>query len=132
MKKLLIIVLFGLFSTFPALGMDIPIMSKENLKEKLGSGEITILDARSGNHWDGSIFKIPGALRTPADQIEIWSTRFNKNQKLVVYCACSGLGTSGSLVRKLVDKGFTQVYALDGGWREWYGAAYPIEEKKVF
>jgi len=25
--------------------------------------------------------------------------------------------------------GFTQVYALMGGWKEWKGAGYPVEEK---
>jgi len=25
--------------------------------------------------------------------------------------------------------GYTNVYALKGGWREWFRAKYPVEEK---
>jgi rhodanese-related sulfurtransferase len=25
--------------------------------------------------------------------------------------------------------GYTDVYALKGGWREWFRAKYPVEEK---
>jgi len=28
-----------------------------------------------------------------------------------------------------MDMGFTKVYALKGGWREWFKANYPIEKK---
>jgi rhodanese-related sulfurtransferase len=33
------------------------------------------------------------------------------------------------VARKLQAKGFTKVYALKGGWREWFRAKYPVEEK---
>jgi len=28
-----------------------------------------------------------------------------------------------------MDMGFTKVYALKGGWREWLRASYPTEKK---
>ncbi len=122
------VIFFLLFVPFSAVGTDVPIMSKEELRKKLGSSGILILDARSGNHWDSSVFKIPRAVRTPPSQIESWSMTLPKEKTLVVYCACRGLGTSGSLVRQLIAKGFPKVYALDGGWRNWYGSAFPIQE----
>jgi len=29
-----------------------------------------------------------------------------------------------------MEKGYTKVYALKGGWIEWAGAKYPTEPKK--
>jgi rhodanese-related sulfurtransferase len=33
------------------------------------------------------------------------------------------------VARKLIEKGFSKVYALKGGWNEWEKAGYPIESK---
>jgi rhodanese-related sulfurtransferase len=29
----------------------------------------------------------------------------------------------------MMADGYTNVYALKGGWREWFRAKYPVEEK---
>jgi len=33
------------------------------------------------------------------------------------------------MARKLIAKGYKKVYALKGGWREWFEAGYPVDEK---
>jgi rhodanese-related sulfurtransferase len=33
------------------------------------------------------------------------------------------------VARKLMEKGYTKVYALKGGWHEWSQAKFPVEEK---
>jgi 3-mercaptopyruvate sulfurtransferase SseA len=33
------------------------------------------------------------------------------------------------VARKFIVNGYTKVYALKGGWREWFDAKYPIEAK---
>jgi rhodanese-related sulfurtransferase len=33
------------------------------------------------------------------------------------------------MARKLMGMGYTKVYALKGGWREWSKANYPTEKK---
>jgi rhodanese-related sulfurtransferase len=33
------------------------------------------------------------------------------------------------MARKFMDKGYTRVYALKGGWREWFDGVYPTEPK---
>jgi hypothetical protein len=33
------------------------------------------------------------------------------------------------VARQLIKKGFTRVYALKGGWREWKSSAFPIQKK---
>jgi rhodanese-related sulfurtransferase len=29
----------------------------------------------------------------------------------------------------MMDQGYTKVYALKGGWREWFRAEFPVDEK---
>jgi rhodanese-related sulfurtransferase len=33
------------------------------------------------------------------------------------------------MAQKLMDKGFSDVYALKGGWREWFRAKYPVDPR---
>jgi rhodanese-related sulfurtransferase len=33
------------------------------------------------------------------------------------------------VVQRLVKMGYTKVYALKGGWKEWLKENYPIEKK---
>jgi rhodanese-related sulfurtransferase len=38
-------------------------------------------------------------------------------------------GTSASLALKFMGNGYTKVFALKGGWKEWSAANYPTEPK---
>jgi rhodanese-related sulfurtransferase len=33
------------------------------------------------------------------------------------------------MARKVIDEGYSKVYALKGGWKEWFDAKYPVEDK---
>jgi rhodanese-related sulfurtransferase len=33
------------------------------------------------------------------------------------------------VAQKLMAKGYGNVYALKGGWKEWVNAGYPVEKK---
>jgi 3-mercaptopyruvate sulfurtransferase SseA len=33
------------------------------------------------------------------------------------------------VAQELISMGFEKVYALKGGWKEWFEAKYPVEEK---
>jgi rhodanese-related sulfurtransferase len=33
------------------------------------------------------------------------------------------------VAQKFMDKGYTKVYALKGGWDEWEKAKYPVDSK---
>jgi rhodanese-related sulfurtransferase len=33
------------------------------------------------------------------------------------------------VAQELVAMGFTKVYALKGGWNDWYKAEFPVEKK---
>jgi predicted sulfurtransferase len=92
MKKIILVLTLFLFagSLTAAVAAEVPRMSKEELKAAMGSGEIVIMDARSGKDWKSSEFKIKGAIRTAIDSIDEWLpgiTKENKSKKLVIYCA---------------------------------------------
>ncbi len=88
MKKLIFLLSFLLLSTgLPAIAADVPLMSKDELKAQLNSGNTVILDVRSGRDWSSSEFKIIGAVRAPGSDIATWSKNYKKDQTLVLYCA---------------------------------------------
>jgi hypothetical protein len=33
------------------------------------------------------------------------------------------------MAQKMMDNGYTNVFALKGGWREWYRSQFPVENK---
>ena len=88
MKKLILFLSFLLVTAWqPALGADAPTMSKEELKSRLTSANLVILDVRSGRDWSSSEFKIKGAIRAPGSELATWSKNYQKDQALVLYCA---------------------------------------------
>ncbi|MCI5145498.1 MAG: hypothetical protein D3923_08185 [Candidatus Electrothrix sp. AR3] len=88
MKKILFVITLFLFvGAFPALAAEVPRMSTDDLKARLDSADIAILDARAGKDWKSSEFKIKGALRLPSDQVDEWLSKISKEKKLIIYCA---------------------------------------------
>ncbi len=91
MKKIVLFITLFLFAgSLAAVAAEAPRMSKEELKKAMGSGEVIIMDTRSGKDWKSSEFKIKGARRTAADAIDEWLpgiTKEREGKKLVIYCA---------------------------------------------
>ena len=76
-----------LMGAWTAFAVDVPRMSKEALKEKLGDPDVIILDVRTGSDWKASEFKIKGALRVSSNNVDSWSAKYSKDKTLVLYCA---------------------------------------------
>ena len=66
---------------------DVPRMTKEDLKTKLGNNDVIVLDVRRGKDWTASEFKIQGAVRTDPSDFNAWKDQFAKDKTLVLYCA---------------------------------------------
>ena len=49
----------------------------------------------------------------------------DKNGEYLVYCHVDSVAIQGA--QKLVDAGFTTVYRLEGNYRAWVDAGYPVE-----
>jgi hypothetical protein len=63
------------------------LMTKDELKLELGNADLVILDVRTGKDWTSSEFKIKNATRVNPREFSSWKDRFDKDKKLVLYCA---------------------------------------------
>ncbi len=72
-----------------AVAAEIPRMTKEELKAKIGNSDhnIVIVDVRAGKDWKGSEFKIKGAVRENPAKFSSWAEKYPKDKTLVFYCA---------------------------------------------
>ncbi len=95
------------------------------IKKRLDAGEKMILvDTREDSEWARG--HIPGAIHLGKGVIErdIESAVPNRNAPLVLYC---GGGFRSALAADNLQKmGYTKVISMDGGWRGWTEAGYPI------
>lgn len=66
---------------------DIERITKEQLKEMMGSANPIIVDVRREKHWKDSASKIKGAIRGNPESFETWSDNYPKTSVLVLYCA---------------------------------------------
>jgi hypothetical protein len=65
----------------------VPLITAAELKTKLGSPDLTILDVRRDAHWNASDRKIVGAAREDPEAVESWAGKYAKEKTLVLYCA---------------------------------------------
>jgi rhodanese-related sulfurtransferase len=65
----------------------VPLITAEELKAKLGSPDLTILDVRRDAHWTASDRKIVGAVREDPEAVQSWAGKYAKEKTLVLYCA---------------------------------------------
>jgi hypothetical protein len=68
-------------------GQTIPLISKEELKPIMENADVAIIDVRKGRDWTSSEFKIKGAVYGDPSKIADWSSQFDKDMKMVFYCA---------------------------------------------
>lgn len=65
----------------------VAVMSTDELRAKLGSPDVVIVDVRQGKDWKASETKIKGAVRVETEAIETLATTYAKDKTLVLYCA---------------------------------------------
>jgi rhodanese-related sulfurtransferase len=111
--------------------MDVPKMDKQELRNKLESGEaIVTVDARSSEDWQKSDVKLPGAIRISPDNIDD-VTNVGDANAIVVYCACPDNEMSEKVAKRLMTAGRLTVSILDGGFDAWQAIDYPLENKSA-
>ena len=71
----------------PGFAGDVATMDKDELKARLGSDDLIILDVRTGRDWSSSEFKVQGAQRASSSDFDNWSASLPKDKTLVLYCA---------------------------------------------
>lgn len=68
-------------------GEQVPRMSIEDLKARLGSTDLIVLDVRQPGDWFAGKTKIAGAIREDPGKFDRWRGKYPKDKTLVLYCA---------------------------------------------
>ena len=98
------------------------------LKTRMDQGEnVTLVDVREDSEFTAG--HIPGAIHLSKGIIErdIESVVPDPNQEILLYCG--GGFRSALAADNLQRMGYRNVVSVDGGWRSWSEAHYPIEIK---
>jgi len=99
------------------------------VKEMYDRKEAVFVDARDEFAFAGG--HIRGALSLPLGQFEAKSAEFAGKvpftAEVVVYCNGYGCHDSMTVGKKLMSKGYRQVYVFEGGYPEWKDGKLPVE-----
>lgn len=102
-------------------------VTQDEFRQWLADGkDLVILDVREPN--DHSHSRIEGATNIPRGvvELEIDETVPDLNRTIVAYCG--GGGRSALVADTLQQMGYTQVYSLQGGYKQWKEKPYPSTE----
>ena len=98
----------------------------EAVHGRLGAGDAFVLvDVREAAEWDRG--HLPGAvhLGKGVNERDIEAAVPDLDTPLVLYC---GGGYRSALAAEAVQRmGYSNVASMDGGWRAWTEAGYPVE-----
>lgn len=98
-------------------------MTNEELKQKLSSPNITILDVREPAEY--AFHRIPGAVNIPFGELEDRLHELSPDREICVICRTGN--RSDMACQLLADKGFKSVYNVVPGMNEWDGPAEIIQ-----
>ena len=105
-------------------------LNKETLKSWLGTPELFLIDVRSPQAFAQSIAKIEQAHRIEPGKLSTLAKNIPKNKKVVLYCE-NGLTECPPLAQELDQRGFKEVFVLQGGWKAWFGKDYATVPKEL-
>ncbi|HBG04584.1 MAG: hypothetical protein A2075_21275 [Geobacteraceae bacterium GWC2_58_44] len=66
---------------------EVPRMTKEELKARLGAPDVIVLDVRAAQDWKAGEGRIAGAVREDPKAFDRWGAKYPKEKTLVLYCA---------------------------------------------
>lgn len=105
-------------------------ISVSELQTKLKAKRVTLLHVGAKSEYDAG--HIPGALSMPETEVAARAKRLPKHRPVVVYCYCGEWETSTHAAVQLQIQGFSDVSALEGGYRAWLDAGLPVKQTAGF
>ena len=98
----------------------------EEFEKKLSDGNAQLIDVRTPEEYNQGHLK--GALNynINSSKFENQLSKLDKNKPVLVYCLSGG--RSGSAAEMMADKGFTEVYNMQGGIMKWIAANKKLDE----
>ena len=109
-------------------GMDMRLISAQELKEKLDRGDPLKLVNALGD-WEYRASHIPGSLHfsTPEETLR----GLGVDDEIVVHCSNPSCMASVALYQLLERNGYRNVRRFAGGLQEWQEAGFPLEGETV-
>lgn len=100
-------------------------VSVSEAKDLLDKGGYIFLDCREPKEF--KMGHIPGAMNIPRGLLEFKIAKKipDKSAKIVMYCKKGGRGCLATCT--LCKMGYKNAKNMDGGWKAWEKAGYPIE-----
>lgn len=99
-------------------------ISREELRQRLQEGGMTLLDVRSPQEF--ALGHLPGAINIPVEELEQRLAELPAGQELVAYCRGPYCVLSHNAAALLRAKGF-RVRRLDDGFVDWQDAGLGVE-----
>src|SRR5581483_780068 len=103
---------------------DIEQLSANELAERLGRGDVVVLDVRPEPEYRAG--HIAGARLTPLPELEALAAALPRGSEIVAYCRGPYCVYADDAVRLLRQRGF-DARRLDVGFPEWRRAGLPLE-----
>ncbi len=100
-------------------------VSVSEAKEVLDRGGYIFLDCRTSKEF--KMGHIPGAMNIPRGLLEFKIDKKipEKNAEIIMYCKTGGRGCLSTCT--LCRMGYKNTKNIDGGWKAWEKAGYPVE-----
>ena len=103
-------------------------LSSAELRARLASGNITVLDVRTAKDYDGELGHVPGSLNIPFDELprRISEIEAHRERPLAVICRTNRV--SAKAVEYLRGAGFKQALLVEDGMLGWrkHGGDAPV------
>lgn len=110
----------------PVIVDDVPEITPENLKNHIG--DITLVDVRRPEEFNGELSHIPGArLITLGPDLDQFLSTHDKEDEIVFVCRSGA--RSGRATLQSRSLGFSKTVNLQGGMLRWNECRYPVKKQ---
>lgn len=117
----------------PVNGVDIPMITKDELQDKLADPKVVLIDLRPNEYWLESMEKIGKATHMDPNTVTAWTgakfSTYDRGNTYVLYGVSSDDELCKRAALRLMGLNFPKVFILEGGWNEWVEAGYPVKAK---
>jgi membrane protein DedA with SNARE-associated domain/rhodanese-related sulfurtransferase len=107
-------------------------ITAEELKRMMDDGhELMVVDLRGALDHEADPYTIRGSLRMTPEELEQRHHEIQRNQDVILFCACPNEATAAKMALLLRSKGITRVRPLLGGIDAWREKDFPMEALTV-
>lgn len=99
-------------------------VSRDELRERLRDGLVTVLDVRPGDEF--ALGHLPGAVNVPLEGLDAYLDGLDRDRQVVAYCRGAYCVLSFEAVAALRGRGF-DARRLEDGFPEWKAAGLAVE-----